>query len=120
MFHPIRHAKSLVRYVLVWFVLSLGVAIASPIVHPQDLQLVCTGSGAMKMVVLTEDGSDEESSLGMACPLCAIAAAITPQFPEQNFDLLLPLSYAVQAIPAAIIAQRTQSPLSARGPPNIF
>ncbi|MEN9374839.1 MAG: hypothetical protein RIR79_2391, partial [Pseudomonadota bacterium] len=54
--HAIRHFTTLTRFVLAWFVLSLGIAIASPIVKPQDILLVCTASGAMKVVITMEDG----------------------------------------------------------------
>ena len=36
----LRHAHLLARFVLVWFVCALGVAVASPMVHPQAMELV--------------------------------------------------------------------------------
>ncbi len=64
------------RLVLVWFVLSLGVAVASPIVKPQDILLVCSSAGAMKVLVKAADGSASEVvSSAMDCPLCAPAGA---------------------------------------------
>ena len=56
----LRHFTFLSRLVLAWFVLSLGVAVASPLVHPQDTLLVCTGAGAMKVLVTADDGSTRE------------------------------------------------------------
>ena len=46
---------------------SLGVAVASPIVKPQDILMVCTGTGAMKVLVQSgDDGSSTEvTSFGM-------------------------------------------------------
>mgnify|MGYP003343909841 CR=1 FL=1 len=44
----IRQAKNLARFVLVWFALSLGVAMASPLVAPKSMELVCTTGGTMK------------------------------------------------------------------------
>ena len=53
----LRNFTFLARLVLAWVVLSLGVAVASPIVKPQNVLLVCTGSGAMKVLVTADDGS---------------------------------------------------------------
>ena len=44
----LRHAHRLASFVLMWFVLSLSVAVASPVVHPQAVELVCSASGAVK------------------------------------------------------------------------
>ena len=54
----LRHAHFLARFVLVWFALAIGVAIASPIVNPQAIELICSGSGgAMKLLVKSDDGA---------------------------------------------------------------
>lgn len=114
----LRHFTFLSRLVLAWFVLSLGVAVASPIVKPQDIFLVCSGSGAMKVLVKADDGSTSElGSKTMDCPLCGPMAA--PPLPASNTVVApyLPLSYALQGIPSAHIAARTAAPLPARGPP---
>ena len=42
----LRQALNLTRLVLVWFALSVGVAIASPMVNPQAMDLVCTAPAA--------------------------------------------------------------------------
>ena len=47
----LRNSHQLIRLVLVWFVLSLGAAIASPLVNPQAAELICTGTGVMKLMV---------------------------------------------------------------------
>ena len=75
----LRHFTLLTRLVLAWFVLSLGVAVASPIVKPQDVLLVCTGSGAMKVLVKADDGSTSEvAGATLDCPLCASVSAPPP------------------------------------------
>jgi hypothetical protein len=102
---------------LAWFVLSLGVAVASPIVKPQDILLVCTGSGAMKVLVKAADGSaSEAASNSMDCPLCAPVAA-PPPVEYWAVEAAQPLAYALQGIPSAHIAARTAASLPARGPP---
>lgn len=47
------------RWVLVWFALSLGVAMASPLVNPRSLEMVCSGMGVMTLIVHTGDASTE-------------------------------------------------------------
>ena len=58
----IRSLRWLARLVLAWFVLSIGVAVASPLVNPQAMELICSGSGAIKLLVKTDDGAKEMSS----------------------------------------------------------
>jgi hypothetical protein len=115
----LRHFTILARLVLAWFVLSLGVAVASPIVKPQDVLLVCSGSGAMKVLVKADDGSTSEvAGTSMDCPLCASVSA-PPPLARMDVEPAQPLAYALQAIPAAHIAARTAAPLPPRGPPSI-
>ncbi len=116
----LRHFTTLSRFVLAWFVLSLGVAVASPIVKPQDILLVCSGSGAMKVLVQSDDGSTSElASNAMDCPLCAPMTAPPPPLASTTVEPVQPLAYALQAIPSAHIAARTAAPLPARGPPAL-
>ena len=113
----LRHFTFISRLVLAWFVLSLGVAVASPIVQPRDILLVCTGSGAMKMLVTAADGSASEvSGNTLDCPLCAPMAA-PPPAEHLAAEPVQPLAFALQGIPSAHIAARTAAPLPARGPP---
>jgi hypothetical protein len=117
--HTLRRATALVRWVLLGFMLSLGVAIASPIVNPQATQLICTGSGVMKVIVISADGSTEVASQSMDCPLCASIIA-PPPVKKWSFQPAQPLSYALQSIPAATLAKRTAVPPPARGPPDFL
>lgn len=116
--HALRHFTFLTRLVLAWFVLSLGVAVASPLVAPQDLQMVCTGAGAMKVMVTTDDGSTHElAGTTMDCALC-VPVAPPPAMVQVVVEPIHPLAYALQGIPSAHIAARTAAPLPPRGPPN--
>jgi hypothetical protein len=112
----LRHAHRLGRLVLLWFALSLGAAIASPVVHPQALDLVCSSAGAIKVVVQTEDGVQDLGATHLDCPMCLLTGA-PPPAPPQALPHPLPLAHAVQPIPAARIAAATAAPLPARGPP---
>ena len=115
----LRSAHDLARLVLVWFALSLGVAIASPVVNPQDLQMVCTGSGAMKLVVTDANGDQNTTLLSMHCPLCATGLAITPELPTLDFTQAVPSNFAVLQPTSNAKAQFFSAPLPARGPPSI-
>ncbi|MBX3654026.1 MAG: DUF2946 domain-containing protein [Ramlibacter sp.] len=115
--HRLRTARHLARLVLVWFALSIGVAIASPMVHPQEMELICTGTGAMKVLVKTADGVKEVSSHTLDCPLCASVGALST-FPRVVFEPVQPLGHVLRPVPAAHIAWLTAAPLPARGPPS--
>lgn len=115
----LRRATALAHWVLLGFVLSLGVAIASPIVNPQSTQLICSASGGMKVIVTTADGSAEVAGQSMDCPLC-VSIIAPPQVLKSGFEPVQALSYALQPIAAAIIAQRTAAPPPGRGPPEFL
>lgn len=115
--HTLRTAHLLARFVLVWFALSMGVAIASPLVKPQSVQLVCSAAGAIKIIA---DGGDEDTGAlrnTLDCPLCAAVGAPPPQ----NFvTVLAPATGMAYALPRPVDAPHTRlsaPPLPARGPP---
>ncbi len=116
--HRLRQARFLARFVLVWFALSIGAAIASPLVNPKAMQLVCSGSGAMKLLLQSDDGSAQPSSSHtLDCPLCAATGSPPPDVrlavePPQE------LAHALRPAVAATIASLTRAPLPARGPPS--
>lgn len=113
----LRHFTTLTRLVLAWFVLSLGVAVASPLVNPQDTVLVCTGAGAMKVLVKADDGSMREVvSTAMDCPLCAPVAP--PPVLQLPMAAAVPLSTAGARTPPAHFAVHTAAPPPSRGPPS--
>jgi hypothetical protein len=115
----LRNAHLLARFVLVWFALSIGAAIASPLIKPQATELICSGSGVMKVLVKNDDGSSTEVVTRMLdCPLCASASA-PPPAAKTVAEPALPLGYVLQTIPAAHIAALTAAPPPARGPPQI-
>jgi hypothetical protein len=113
----LRSAHRITRFMLMWFALSLGVAIASPMVNPQSTELICSGSGIMKVLVKNADGSSTEVVARMLdCPMCATLAAPPPV--QKNLPQpAQPLGHALQPIPAAHIAAITGAPPPARGPP---
>jgi hypothetical protein len=116
---PLRRARRLISFVLMWFALSLGVAIASPVVHPQAMELLCSSAGAVKVVVQIDDGLQEMGGGHMDCPLCFLTGA-PPSTPVVTLPSVQPLAHAVQPVPAARLAWATAAPLPARGPPSLL
>lgn len=114
----LRQAFQLTRFVLVWFALSIGVAIASPVVNPQVMDLVCTSTGSMKLVVQGEDEGVAASSHKLDCPLCASVSAPPPAL-NTSLTQPSPLAHALLPVAAAHIAVITAPPLPSRGPPAL-
>lgn len=112
----LRNVRLLARFVLVWFALSIGVAIASPLVKPQSMALVCAGAGGMKFVKPGVDGSSEPVRLTLDCPLCANLGAPPPPF-AANPALVFGLAFALLPIEAARISSLLRGPWQARAPP---
>ncbi len=112
----LRNAHLLARFVLVWFALSIGVAIASPLVKPQAMELICSGMGVMKLQIQGDDGSSDLKANTLDCPLCATSCA-PPPFARLTPEPVQPLAYVLQSIPSAILAALTAAPPPARGPP---
>lgn len=104
-------------WVLACFMVSLGVAIASPIVHPQSVQWVCSGSSSILLQIQTDDGTLEIGKTGMDCPLCTTPGAPPALFMSTPVSFS-PLAHALQPTVAAHIAAITAAPLPARGPPS--
>lgn len=113
----LRHARFLARLVLAWFVLSLGVAMASPLVQPQSMELVCASGGTMKLIVKNADGGDEQRGHTLDCPLCANLAAPAVAAPAPA-ALVPELAHVLQPRLAAPLVGRPAAALPARGPPQ--
>ena len=112
----LRNAHLIARFVLVWFALSIGVSIASPIVKPQGMEVICSGSGVMKLLVKSDEGSKVVSLHTLDCSLCATGYA-PPPIMQWSVEAVQPLAHVLQSIAAAHIASRTGASPPARGPP---
>ncbi len=113
----LRNAHLIARLVLVWFALSVGVALASPIVKPQGVELICSASGLMKLLVKTDDGAKVVSLHTLDCSLCASGHAPPPSPMSWNGEPVPALAHVLPGIAAAPAAALTAAPLPARGPP---
>jgi hypothetical protein len=112
----LRNASFLARLVLAWFALAIGVAVASPIVKPKSIELLCSG-GVMKLLVTSDDGTPATGHT-FDCPLCVsldappASAAGLFQAQPPSVGILLPHADAALAV-------FTAAPPPARGPPFI-
>ena len=115
----LRRARSLARLVLVWLMLALGAAAASPLVHPQVIELVCGAGGQIKAVVHTDDGAVELGAAHPDCALCLAASApppapfIAPQPPQVPAWAWATLDLSWPAMAAALPWQARAPPLTA-------
>jgi hypothetical protein len=112
-----RRSVQLIRFMLGWFVLSLGVSIASPLVQPPAVDLVCSSSGGLRLVVLGDDATEVRGHT-LECPLCASIAA-PPPLPNLPSVQPSPLAHFQHPLRAAPVAFFAAPPLPSRGPPAI-
>jgi hypothetical protein len=118
----LRNAHCLTRFVLVWFALFVGAAVASPLVKPEAVHLVCTAIGGVKLVQVDAAGADMDGAAAhtaLDCPACL------PLIAPPVADLLAPLptgnlSHVLQPLPAARLASLLGQPWQARAPPSFF
>ena len=118
----LRNAHRLTRFVLVWFAVFVGVAVASPLVKPQAVHLVCSAIGGVKLVQVDAAGADVDAAIAhtaLDCPACL------PLIAPPAADLLAPLptgnlSDVLQPLPAARLASLLGQPWQARAPPVFF
>lgn len=109
-------ARRLARWVLLCFALSLGLALASPLAHPQAL--VCSSAGAVKLRVTAPDASTQVVDQMGDCPLCVTASAPPPTAASPRVEPPSTRSSAQHSNSAAHTVYATAAPLPARGPPR--
>lgn len=113
----LRNSVPLARLVMAWFALTLGMAIASPLVNPRAMELVCTSGGSVKLVVVEGDeGLAAAPHHSLDCPLC-LAVTPPPAHVSPSWAQPQPLGRALHPIVSARIAALVGAPLPPRGPP---
>lgn len=118
MLHTFRTFKTLTRLVLACFLLTLGVAMASPWVSPKSFEMVCTDGGSMKLVVVDQDGDVAAAGQHtLDCAMC-LPASLPAPLVNQIAPQLQPLAHAMNPVEKARIAALVGAPLPPRGPPS--
>ena len=118
----LRNAHRLTRFVLVWFALFVGAAVASPLVKTEAVQLVCSAIGGVKLVHPDAAGDDVSLAalhIALDCPACM------PLIAPPAADVLASLStgnlsHILQPLLAARLASLLGQPWQARAPPFFF
>ena len=105
------------RWLLVWCVLFIGAAVASPMLQPQTGERVCSALGGMKMVDVGA-GDDTRLPASLDCPLCMPLAAPGPGvIAEPHPDVQAPAAHwpakAWHAAPSSLPWQARAPPLKA-------
>lgn len=104
------------RLVLAGYVVLLAGGLLSSWLAPGDFQILCLGSGGMKMVVLDADGEiAQDDGSPAACPLAQVVP--TPGFRAVTSDAPSPLEYATRPATVARLIALAGAPLPPRGPP---
>ena len=113
------HARSwLARFFLAWYALTLGAAMASPLVQPKLLTQVCSADGGMVLVVVDADGDVVASGPHtLDCALCLATALPAPEAPAAPTPAPVAFDFVLPPLAQAHGTLRAGAPLPARGPP---
>ncbi len=105
------------RAVAAVFLLAMGIAHASPLLKPQSIELLCSASGAMKLLVKSSDGTAQDSTHTVHCGLCALGDGLPPAAGHAPAPLAQAPTLAVDFVSA--VTASALPPLPARGPPVV-
>lgn len=117
--NALRTSSTLIRLALAWFVLALGVAVAAPLVQPTSVEMVCSAGGAMKIVVLDDEGNVAATVHGtLDCPMC-LAAAPPASTAHVCASHPSPREPEPSPVAATRVVATVGAPLPPRGPPSL-
>ena len=116
----LREARSIVRWMLLCFALSIGVAVAAPLLNPQSIELVCTATGSVKLVPVGEGAgtTSPASDHTLHCVMCLPFGA--PPAAELHVLAAPDLGQAFAAARPQAAIWRLADPTSARDPPAVL
>ena len=114
----LRQSRTLIRWMLVWFALAIGVAVAAPVLNPQAMALVCSAGGTVKLVVADEGSGGASAAMvhTLDCVMCLPVGA--PPASGDIFASPASLTDVMRAVPLRHVTWRIADPASARGPPT--
>ena len=116
--HSLRNARTLARLVLAWFALAVGAAVASPLIKPQSVALVCSGAGMLKLLAAGDDAGAALPGAGLLdCPLCLHTSA-PPPAATLTEGVLSVTAGSMLAPGVQTFAVRHAGPVPGRGPPE--
>lgn len=106
------------RFVLAWFVLFVSASVASPLIKPVDLQLVCSALGASRLVDREAAGTEDGVSRGLTldCPSC-LPGLVPGPAPSLGPWLTVVGPALASAVPPVGVHGARPTPFAARAPP---
>lgn len=107
---------SLRWWLLAWFFAYVGAAAASPLLQPRSLEIVCSGTGATKILVHSHGGPAEAGAPGLDCPLCLPQAAPAAP-PQAGLHAIEPMARQPLPLSRVHVVAAMAAPPPARGPP---
>jgi len=118
-----RSARSLARLVLAWFVVSLAVASAAPVLRPAAaMERLCSAGGEVRWINIADTVRDADASTAghhtLDCPLCLSA---TPPSPPVRWETgrNAVAQYVAQPTAADPSVAPTRAPFPPRAPPRV-
>jgi hypothetical protein len=102
------------QLLLVWFALSIGAAVAAPLLQPQSMDVVCSGSGTMQLMPADDGGAADTGGHKHDCRLCVMVGA--PPVPLVFGAHAAPADTPLVQLPVPVPSQ-APVPFQPRGPP---
>jgi len=115
--HTLRNTPWLAKLALLWFALTLGVAVASPLVNPQEDLVICTSAGMVKVKLHADGSISTEPSSELSCPLCVVGSAAPPAFVSLHLAPVQALTDVQPGIAPLLVAAASATLPPSRGPP---
>ena len=114
----LRKASWLGRLVLAWLLLATAAALASTVIKPPTMGMVCSSSGWSTVVLSSDDGEQAPAGLTPDCPLCTSLCAPPPAIRQTATALPAPARLACP-LSAPRATASCAAALPARGPPAL-
>jgi hypothetical protein len=115
--HTLRNTPWLARLALLWFVMTVGVAVASPMVNPQQELIICSAAGMVKVKLHADGSISTEANSELSCPLCVVGNAAPPALVSLQPAPVLALTYVQPGIVIDPLVAHSAAPPPSRGPP---
>ena len=111
----LRRARRLTCLFLAWFALSVGVAVASPVVDPQAMDTICSPAGS-PTGASGGNGQDPGAGHMQDCRLCGMTGGPPVATIAGSYE---PAVQAAAPVAPVFVAALAAPPPAARGPPAL-